>query len=92
MHVNREGKMEFYQLKRNDYVGGKGQLKTTFFMEDSFPTNYAEDMVWLGETEFTLQELSSLDVAEIEEDEYIIALEEHIEEVLRGIGGSDCTA
>ncbi len=88
VHVNREGKMEFYQLKRNDYAGGKGQLKTTFFMEDSFPTNYAEDMVWLGETEFTLQELPSLDIAEIEEDEYIIALKEHIEEVLRQNGQS----
>ena len=88
VHVNREGKMEFYQLNRNEYAGGKGQLKTTFFMEDSFSTEYAEDMVWLGEAEFTLQELPSLDVAEIEEDEYISALKKHIEEVLRQNGRS----
>lgn len=55
-------------------------------MEDSFSTEYAEDMVWLGEAEFTLQELPSLDVAEIEEDEYISALKKHIEDVLRQNG------
>ncbi len=88
VHVNREGKMEFYQLNRNVYAGGKGQLKTTFFMENSFPTKYAENMVWLGETEFTLQELPLLDIAEIEEDEYISALKKYIEDVLRQNGRS----
>lgn len=86
VHVNKDGEMEFYLLKRNGYAGGKGQLKTTFFMEDGLSTEYAEDMVWLGETEFTLQELSSSDVAEIEEDEYICALREHIEDILQRNG------
>lgn len=86
VYVNKDGEMEFYLLKRNGYAGGKGQLKTTFFMEDGLSTEYAEDMVWLGETEFTLQELSSSDVAEIEEDEYIRALREHIEDILQRNG------
>lgn len=86
--INKDGEMEFYVLKRNGYAGGKGQLKTTFFMEDSLSTEYAEDMVWLGEAEFTLQELPVLDVAEIEEDEYISALKKYIEDVLRQNGRS----
>lgn len=86
--INKDGEMEFYQLNRNEYAGGKGQLKTTFFVENSFPTKYAEDMVWLGEAEFTLQDLPLLDVAEIEEDEYVSALKEYIEDVLRQNGRS----
>lgn len=86
VYVNKDGEMEFYFLKRNGYAEGKGQIKTTFFMKDSFSTEYAEDMVWLGEADFTLQKLSSLDVAEIEEDEYIRALKEHIEDILQKNG------
>lgn len=87
--IDKDGEMEFYVLKRNGYAGGKGQLKTTFFMEETIPAKCAGDMVWLGEAEFTLQELPVLDVAEIEEDEYISALKEYIEDVLRqnGRGG-----
>ena len=44
--------------------------------------------VWLGEAEFTLQDLPLLDVAEIEEDEYVSALKEYIEDVLRQNGRS----
>lgn len=86
LYVNKDGKMEFYLLKRNGYAGVKGQMKTSFFMEECLSTKYAEAMIWLGESKLTLRELPSLDVAKIEEDEYISALKEYIEDVLQQNG------
>lgn len=82
VYVNSEGKMEFYCLERNVYAGMEGQLKTTFFMKDCISADYAVDLMKLGETELTLQQLPTLDVAEIEEDEYVTALKGHIEDML----------
>ena len=86
VYVNKDGKMEFYLLKRNGYAGGKGQMKTTFFMEECFSTHYAEDMIRLGESKLTLRELPSWNVAKVDEDEYIRALKEHIEDILQKNG------
>lgn len=90
VYVNREGKMEFYCLERNGYAGRTGQLKTSFFMKDSFSVEFANSLIKLGATELTLRELPSWDrdTAEIEEDEYIAALKEYIEDMLQENGRS----
>ena len=85
--VNREGEMEFFYLERNVYAGGNGQLQTGYFIQDhgfsDLETQYSEAMVCLGEAELTLQELPSLDVPAIEEDEYVTALKEYIADMLQ---------
>ena len=92
VYVNRDGEMEFFYLERNEYAGGNGQLKTGYFIQDygfsDLDTRYSEDMVCLGEAELTLRELPSLDVLAIEEDEYVTALKEYIEDMLRQNGRS----
>ena len=92
VYVNKDGEMEFFYLERNEYAGGNGQLKTGYFIQDhlfsDLETQYSEAMVCLGEAELTLQELPSLDVPVIEEDEYITALKEYIEDMLRQNGKS----
>lgn len=89
VYVNREGKVEFYCLERNDNAGENGQMKTSFFMKDDLDTHYMDDMTRLGETKLTLQELPLLDIKRIEEDEYIDALKEYIKDQLHqnGQGG-----
>lgn len=88
MYVDRYGDMEFYTLERNGYAKEAGQLKTTFFMEESFSTDYAEHLIYLGEAKLTLQELSSIDAVQMEEDAYISAFKEYIGDVLRQNGRS----
>lgn len=92
VYVNKNEEMEFFYLERNEYAGGNGQLKTGYFIQDhgfsDLETQYSEAMVCLGEAELTLRELPSLDVPAIEEDEYITALKEHIEDMLRQNGRS----
>lgn len=90
VYVNREGEMEFYCLERNGYAGRTGQLKTSFFMKDSFSVEFANSLIKLGATELTLRELPAWDrdTAEIEEDEYIAALKEYIEDMLQENGRS----
>lgn len=86
MYVDRDGEMEFYTLERNGYAKEAGQLKTTFFMEESLSADYAEHMIYLGEAKLTLRELSSTDAANIEEDAYISAFKEYIGDLLRQNG------
>ena len=92
VYVNKDEEMEFYYLERNVYAGGNGQLKTGYFIQDhgfsDLETQYSEAMICLGEAELSLQELPSLDVPVIEEDEYITALKEYIEDMLRQNGRS----
>lgn len=92
VYVNKDGEMEFFYLVRNEYVGGNGQLKTSYFIQDhgfsDLDAHYSKSMVCLGEAELTLRELPSLDVPQIEEDEYITALKEHIEDMLQQNGKS----
>ena len=80
VYVNRDGEMEFFYIERNGYAGESVQLKTSYFMQDHYFSDldmrYSEDMVCLGEAEFTLRELPSLEVPAIEEDEYVTALKE----------------
>ena len=90
VYVNRDGEMEFFYIERNGYAGENGQLKTSYFIQDHYfsdlDTHYSEDMVCLGEAELTLRALPSLDVPSIEEDEYVTALKEHREDMLRQNG------
>ena len=92
VYVNSDGDMEFFYLERSGYAKESGQLKTSYFIQDHYfsdlDTRYAEDMVCLGEAELTLWKLPSLDVPTIEEDEYVTALKEHIEDMLRQNGRS----
>ena len=92
VYVNRDGEMEFFYLEQNDDTEENGQLGISFFIRDHWfsdlDTRYSEDMICLGEAELTLKELTLLDVPAIEEDEYITALKEHIEDMLRQNGRS----
>ncbi len=88
VYVNNDGEMEFYCLKENHYVEAKGQLKTSFFIKESLSTRYATDMVWLGETELSLQGLASLNNEKVEEDKYICAFRKYIEDILKQNGKS----
>ena len=92
VYVNRDEEMEFFYLEQNDYTGENGQLGISFFIRDhrfsDLDTRYSEDMICLGEAELTLKELTLLDVPAIEEDEYISALKEYIEDMLRQNGKS----
>ncbi|MCM1223800.1 MAG: hypothetical protein NC548_56050 [Lachnospiraceae bacterium] len=90
VYVNREGEMEFYCLERNGYAGRTGQLKTSFFMKDSFSVELANSLIKLGTTGLTLRELPAWDgaAAGIEEDGYIAALKGYIGDMLQENGQS----
>lgn len=88
VYVNKEGEMEFYQLQRNIYAGENGKLNTTLFMKYHSSPKYADTMIMLGETRLTSHELQQSEVTKVEEDEYISAFTEYIENTLR-LNGRD---
>lgn len=82
VYVNKEGEMEFYQLQRNIYARGNGQLNTTLFMKYYSLPKYADTLIKLGEMSLTSHELRQSEVTEVEEDEYIRAFEQYVEDLL----------
>ncbi len=81
--LNEDGLMEFYRLDGNIYAGKSAQLKTTLFMKDVIDHSYIDEFIMIGEGRLELQSFLTFSVSEVEEDEYIIAFEEYIENLLK---------
>ena len=85
IYVNSEGNAEFYCIENNPYAEQTGQMKTTLVTTyDAGSHVYLADyLTKLGEARLEINRLPFLGLPEVEEDEYVLALREHISELLK---------
>lgn len=84
LYVNKDGVVKFYCIERNPYANKTGQLKTTLIYDYNGPSekDCTDFLTKIGEAQLDIREYSSLDVLEIEEDEYVSALENYVKDLL----------
>ncbi|MDE5866335.1 MAG: hypothetical protein K2H31_07035, partial [Lachnospiraceae bacterium] len=87
VYVNKDGYMEFYYLERNRYADDR-QLRTSLFMKSAIGTEYINSFITIGEGKLQLLESELLDVPKVIEDEYVLALEKYIANMLKQEGKS----
>ncbi len=81
--VDKEEKEGYYEIRGSRDRGQEGQLETgliTFFEDKSDRYTYVREELGRGKIEG--RELTQLKVKNIEEDEYVLAMEEYIREML----------
>lgn len=88
LYVNKDGVVKFYCIERNPYANKTGQMKTTLIydyngLSEKGCTDY---LTKIGEAQLNIREYSSLDVLEIDEDEYVLALKNYVKELLLQYG------
>lgn len=87
-YINSDGLAEFYIICRNTFVKQKGHLMTTLCMTDTWDIEHASRILRnVGVGSLKIADLKLLEVPEVEEDEYVEALENHITELLEQNGG-----
>ena len=87
IYINEEGNAEFYSIKWNPAAVKKEQLKTTLWTIRSTDLKTSlEDYVMLGRKTLEVQDFSILEVAKVESDEYVEALEDYIRDLLAQAG------
>lgn len=90
LHVNENGVAEFYSLSENPYAVLNGQLKVCMVsadLDDQINSKYIEgSFTKIGETTIIMTDLTTLGVPKVEEDEYVLALEDHVKDLLEQSG------
>lgn len=83
VYVNEMGYMEFYQLDRNAFVDGSGQLDTSMITIREYEMRLSEYLVKMdGKVNIMIEELTELEMPSVKEDRFICAYIQQVEKLL----------